>query len=259
MTSLNRFSQSVVFGFAFGVSTWVGITALADSSRVSADGSRVSAGGDGRTKSVNVPDGVVAVVNAEPITRNQLAGEAVKRYGREVLDGLVNRSLILQECERRGLTVGKSEVNAEIQRQAKKFGLGVDQYLGLLQEERDIHPAQYGREIVWPMLALRRLAADQVTVSQEEFNKGYTARYGEAVKCRMIMVADRGTALRLHAEAKADPDSFGELAKQNSDDEMSAPVGGLVPPFRKYSGEPSIEEAVFALEGRRHQRGFEPR
>ena len=193
-------------------------------------------------------DGIVAVVNAEPITHRELANEAVRRHGREVLDGMINRHLILQECEARGSKVTPAEVNAEIKRQAKKFGLPVDQYLGLLRDERGIHPTQYGREIVWPMLALRRLAADRVEVTPEEFQQAFTARYGEAVKCRMIMIADASTADSLHARAVAEPNHFGELAKQFSNDEMSAPVGGLVPPFRRHAGDPTIEDAVFALD-----------
>ena len=38
---------------------------------------------------------VVAVANAEPITRKTLADESVKRYGQGVLDNMVNRQLIM--------------------------------------------------------------------------------------------------------------------------------------------------------------------
>ena len=105
---------------------------------------------------------IVAVVNADPITRQQLAESAVARYGAEVLDTMINQNLILQACKARGMEVTKDEVNAEIKRQAEKFGFSIDQYLGLLQEERNISPQQYSSEVIWPMLALRRLASDQV-------------------------------------------------------------------------------------------------
>ncbi len=191
---------------------------------------------------------VVAVVNADPITRQMLATASLERYGETVLDNvIVNRQLILQACKDRGLEVTQAEVAQEITRLATKFGFSVPDYLGLLQEERDIDPGQYGREIVWPMLALRKLVANQVEPTEEEFNRAYLAQYGEAVKCRMIMVADEQKARQLHQQATTTPAAFGALAKANSEDEVSASVGGLIPPIRRYTGDSRLEEAAFAL------------
>ena len=191
---------------------------------------------------------VVAVANAEPITRKTLADESVKRFGQDVLDNMVNRQLIMQECVNRGVEVTNQEVSDEIRRLAAKFGLSLESYLQLLQEERDITPGQYSREIVWPMLALRRLVSDKVNVSDDEFNRAYVAQFGEAVKCRLIMVAERARALELHGQAKASPEQFANLAKKYSEDEASASVGGLIPPIRRYSGDTRLEDAAFALQ-----------
>ena len=191
---------------------------------------------------------VVAVANAEPITRKTLADEAVKRYGGDVLDNMVNRQLIMQECVNRGVEVTNLEVSDEIRRLAAKFGLSLESYLQLLQEERDITPGQYSREIVWPMLALRALVADKVQVSEDEFNQAYVAQFGEAVKCRLIMVAERARALELNQQAKATPEQFANLAKKFSEDEASASVGGLIPPIRRYSGDTRLESAAFGLQ-----------
>ena len=193
------------------------------------------------------PDNIVAVVNAEPITRKTLADAAVARYGVDVLDNMLNRHLILQECSKTGIEVTAEDVNAEIQHTAEKFDLSLESYLQMLQEERDIAPDQYSREIVWPMLCLRRLVADQVQVTDEEFNRAFLARYGEAVKCRMIMVGNQEKAQSAHAEAVAAPEKFGQLAKRISEDETSASVGGLIPPIRKYTGDSRLEDAAFAL------------
>lgn len=192
-------------------------------------------------------DSVVAVVNADPITRNTLAQESLKRFGTDVLDNMVNRHLILQECNEQGISVSKEEVSAEIRRIAEKFGLTMESYLQLLQDERDITPNQYSREIVWPMLALRRLVADQVQVTPDEANRAFTSQFGEAVKCRLIMVGDRAKAESLHRAAVAQPDQFAQLAKNSSEDETSASVGGLIPPIRRYNGDSRLEEAAFAL------------
>jgi parvulin-like peptidyl-prolyl isomerase len=190
---------------------------------------------------------IVAVVNADPITRKTLADAATERYGSDVLDNMVNRHLILQACASSGIEVSKQQVTDEIQRLASKFGLSMDSYLKLLQEERDIDPNQYSREIIWPMLALRRLVADEVKVSQEEFNRAYMSQFGEAIKCRLIMTSSHGKATQVLAQAKANPASFASLAKQFSEDEASMSVGGLIPPIRRYNGDSRLEEAAFAL------------
>lgn len=191
---------------------------------------------------------VVAVVNADPITRQMLSTATLERYGESVLDNvIINRQLILQACQDRGLEVTETEVTQEISRLATKFGFSVHDYLGLLQEERDIDPGQYGREIVWPMLALRKLVADQVEPTDEEFNRAYLSQYGESIKCRMIMVADKAKAESLHQQVTTNPNSFGELAKAHSEDEVSASVGGLIPPIRKFTGDSRLEDAAFAL------------
>ncbi len=190
----------------------------------------------------------VAVVNGDPIVRKTLADATVARYGREVLDTMINQHLILQACQQQGVEVTNQEVSEEVYRIAKKFNLSLDSYLQLLQKERDISPNEYSSEIVWPMLALRRLVADKVQVTEEEFNKAFISQYGEAVKCRMIMVADRAKADELHRQAVANPAGFGELAKQKSEDEMSMSVGGLIPPIRRYNGDSRLEEAAFALQ-----------
>ena len=204
-------------------------------------------GGHAYAQSQQTSNSFVAVVNAEPITRKALSDACVVRYGVDVMDSMINRHLILQACQQQGIEVTNENVRDEIQRQATTFGLSVDSYLQLFQEERDISPESYSREVVWPMLALRKLVADQVEPSQDEINKAMIAQYGEAVKCRMIMTDNPQKANDIRAQALANPTQFGTLAKSYSNDESSASVGGLIPPIRRYTGDSRIEDAAFAL------------
>ncbi|NND99425.1 MAG: peptidylprolyl isomerase [Pirellulaceae bacterium] len=191
---------------------------------------------------------VVAVVNADPITRKTLTDATLLRYGVDVLDNMINRHLILQACNESGIEVTSEEVREEINRLASKFGLSMESYMQLLQDERDISPDQYSREIVWPMLALRKLVANQVEPSKQEFDRAMLAQFGEAVKCRMIMVPSKETAEQLRTEAIKNPGQFAALAKQHSKDESSASVGGLIPPIRRFTGDSRLEDAAFALD-----------
>src|SRR5438270_7779816 len=53
---------------------------------------------------------VVAVVNNEEIGRQELAQECLTHYGKEVLEEMVNKYLIVQYCQPRNVIVGKQEV-----------------------------------------------------------------------------------------------------------------------------------------------------
>lgn len=191
---------------------------------------------------------IVAVVNADPITRDQLAQEVVRRHGEQILDEMVNRFLIAQACKEKGIQITGEQVQEEVVKTAKKVGLTTEAYLQLLRDERDFTPQQYTKDVVWPMLSLRALVVDQIQVSEEEINRAYVAQYGESVKCRMIMTADKAKVKRLREQALEEPESFGTLAMRHSEDETSASVRGLIPPIRRHTGDPEFEELAFGLE-----------
>ena len=132
---------------------------------------------------------VVARVNFRRITRQDLARECLVRHGEKVLESMVNKRLIVQACRQRGVSVSRDEVREEIERMAKRFGIPVDQWLQMLEHERNITADQYASEIIWPMLALRKLAGSQMAVGREELMVEYETLYGEAVRARLIAVS----------------------------------------------------------------------
>lgn len=190
---------------------------------------------------------LIAVVNGDPIRRNDLARQCLWHYGKEVLEKLVNKQLIIQYCREKGVTVSNEEVKTEISRQAKRFRLATDQWLKMLEKERNINPTQYARDVVWPTLALKKLAADRLTVSGEEIKRAYETAYGEAVKARLIACQSAEKARQVHAKAVAHPDDFGNLAKLHSDDTNSASAKGLIQPIRPHVGDPELERLAFSL------------
>lgn len=191
---------------------------------------------------------VMAVVNGQDIRRDALGTACCERYGNEVLEGLVNKRLIMHFCKNRQIEVTDQEVDAEIERMAKRFKIGKEQWLQMLERERGIHAEQYKRDILWPTLALRKCAADQLTISDEQLQKAYEAQYGPAAKCRLIVVGDRKLAEKLHRELVDKPADFPRLAMQNSIDVNSASIGGLIQPIRHHVGDPAIEREVFAMQ-----------
>ena len=191
---------------------------------------------------------LVAMVNGAEISQGQLAAECLSRHGTAVLETLVNKQIISQACQRQGITVTPQDVDAEIDAMSRRFNVPRDKWIELIQQERGITSAQYAEEIVWPMIALRRLARAGIEPTPEEITKAFDNQFGPAVKARIIVVRSPAEAEKLRAQVLAAPDDFGALARQHSIDVGSASANGWVQPVRRHSGEPQFEAAVFGLE-----------
>lgn len=191
---------------------------------------------------------VVAVIDGQTISREKIADACIKRFGTVVLDNLLNKQLILQACEAKGIKITQADVNNEIDRVASKVNLSTKLFLETLEKERDISPQQYASEIVWPMLALRALAADKINVTPQEVDTIIQSEYGPKVQVRMILVSQAAKAQDLYRQVTSQPEIFRRVAKEHSEDGASASVEGLLPPIRHNSGDDKLEQIAFQLE-----------
>ncbi|MGH7137590.1 MAG: peptidylprolyl isomerase, partial [Pirellulales bacterium] len=190
---------------------------------------------------------VLADVNGEKIERPELARQCLRHFGKDVLESMINKRLISSECQRRNIGVTDAEVKDEMDRMARRFSMPTDQLLSMLREERHITPEQYAKEIIWPTVALRKLANDQLKVSQKDFDEAFDMLYGEAVQTRLIACSTAADAESVRLKALANPDEFGNLAKQYSIDTVSASSKGLIQPIHHHQGDANIERVAFAL------------
>ena len=190
----------------------------------------------------------LARVNGQPIRYEQVADECVARYGREVLDNLIHRKLIEQACAEKNVSVSGAEIAKEAADQAEKFNLPLDTWYQMLLSERKLTRAQYHRDVLWPMLALRKLAGGQVTVSEDDMQQAFERDYGPRVKARMIVIdGNQRQASKIWELAKANPDDFEKIAAEHSADPNSRPLGGIIPPIRRHAGSPQLEKEAFGL------------
>jgi parvulin-like peptidyl-prolyl isomerase len=190
---------------------------------------------------------VVATVNTRRITREDLARDCLRHFGKEVLESMVNKRLIMLECQRRGVKVTRRDVNDEVEEMAARFKIPVDQWLKMLKQERNVSPEQYADDIIWPTIALRKLAGAQLSVSQQEVRHEFETQYGEQIKVLLISSGSREKAEQLRAQAAADPNNFGNLAKNESEDSASAALKGVINPIRRHGSTQEIEDAVFNM------------
>lgn len=181
------------------------------------------------------------------ISHEMLAMECMKRYGDEVLDSIINRAVIQLACENGGVKVTQVDVEQEIVKIARSFNIPVETWLNMLTTERGITPEQYSRDVIWPMLALKKLAGSDVEITDEDMHRAFVHNYGPRVKARMIMVENPRQANTIAIEARQNPDDFARLAMKHSIEPGSRGLGGSVPPIAKYSGNPTIENVAFRL------------
>ena len=117
----------------------------------------------------------------------------------------------------------------------------------MLQQERNIAPDQYRNEHMWINLALRQLASQEIEVTPEQLAKAFESEFGPKVKVRLIAHSNLATITELRKQALANPDEFGALAKEHSEDQASASARGLIPPIGKHVGDASLEAEAFSL------------
>jgi len=190
---------------------------------------------------------LVADVGGEKILEKDLAEECLRQFGAEELKDVIKKYLILAECKRLKIEITQGEINDEVARMAKTFGFTTEEWLDLLDKERGITNEQYMADIIWPILAIKKIGGPRLNVSEAEIQKEFDARFGPAVQARQIVLSSRAKAEQVLAEVQANPEAFASIAKNRSEDPASRPFGGMLQPIRRHTVDPSIEQVVFAL------------
>jgi foldase protein PrsA len=193
------------------------------------------------------PTDPIAVVNGEIITRQQLSDECVARKGQEILETLIARKLIEQALRQKKLEVTAQEIDDEIDSVATNVGhISREAWLRTLEKERGISPIQYARDIIYPALALRKLAKGTFEVTPQDMKDSFEAQYGDKLRCRLIMVDKLATAQQIWEELRKNPGGFEKLAQERSMDSGSRSLGGLLAePITRHAYPQNVSDAAF--------------
>lgn len=190
---------------------------------------------------------IVAVVNGEKISRQQLAQDCLVRFGEQVLENMVYKQLILNACQENRIVITQQDITAEVARMAQRFRITPEAYVQTITQKLGTDVQKYYRDIVWPSLALRRLAASEIQIDESEVKQRMDAKFGPRVQVRMIVLDDQAKAQQIHAAVKSQPDDFGKMAKNHSVDPATASMRGMMRPISLNVFEPEVEQAVFNL------------
>lgn len=222
---------------------------------------------------------VVARVNGTPVYRKSvrevvqgvlLAEDskpdpaAVDRLAHDALDSLISLELLYQESQRRGIKVSDADVDAEIARNQRNFPSAAA-FTALLKA-KGMTAADLRRDTRKTMAVNRLLEGTvlkNVQVSEAQITDFYehnreVFRHPAQIRASHILIhvpenasaavraAARQQAGALLAQLKAGAD-FAQLARQHSQDPVSAAQGGDLGYFAKDEMDGTFEKAAFAL------------
>lgn len=190
---------------------------------------------------------VVAKVNKEVITKDELYQILVEQNGAQVLDSLISKKIIDQEAKKQNISISEDDLNKELDVLKNNYGGEAEfnnalEYYGYNVEDlkKDISMNLKIKKLIEPSITI----TDDEIVQYFEENKD-TFNQEEQVRARHILVETEEKAKEVKVKLDAGGD-FAELAKEYSFD-GSKDIGGELGFFGRGRMVPEFEEAAFSL------------
>lgn len=191
---------------------------------------------------------VVAKINNEVITKEDLYESLVGQYGAQALDSLIAERILKLEIEKQKIVVTDEEVDAKLDQLMNYYGG---------KESFDDFMSYYGYEIndikkdLNANLEIVKLLGDDVQITDEEISAYFEEHKGsmstsDQVKASHILVETEEEANDIKAKITAGED-FATLAGTYSTDPGSKDLGGELGFFGKGLMVPEFEEVAFSL------------
>lgn len=170
----------------------------------------------------------MAVVNGVKISRAEFLERLEQTQGKEVLGDLILRALVDDRFAKSGLTLGEEEVESEVQ-EAKSSAPDEAAWQQMLAAQ-GITETEL-RDFFAFRIKLRKLATKDVDVTDERLAEFFEENremfvQPESVELSEIVVASKEEADKLAQQLAANPDSFGDLARQHSLSPITRDRGG---------------------------------
>ncbi len=201
----------------------------------------------------------IAMVNGNPITRQQMVAALIEAHGVPMLQQLIVLELAKAESARLKLKITADDVDKEFQRALEKIAPPADaqgkpftqadrlQALDMLLQRKGLTMTEF-RLGMERNAHLRKVVEQSVRIDEALLREEYARVYGEKVQVRHIQLGDAsGLAETLNRLARGD--DFASVARALSQNADSAANGGLLPPFAFNDDDidPGLREAAFAL------------
>lgn len=196
----------------------------------------------------SVDEEIVAKVNGEAITKNELYNLMVEQYGTQALDSLIGEKIINAELEKQKIEVSEGDIEAELNK--------IKQYYESDQAFTEAM-AYYGytlddiKKDITMNVQIERLLGPNITIGEEDISSYFEQNktsfdQKEEVRARHILVKTEEQAKEIKEKISAGED-FAQLAKEHSTDEMTKESGGDLGFFGKGKMVKEFEEEAFGL------------
>lgn len=191
---------------------------------------------------------VVARVDGQPVSKDELYELMVQSNGQAALDSLISQKLVELEAKEQNITATDAEVQKELDEVAEYYG-GLDVF------EQSLKTYNLTLEDVKEDLAvqvkLEKLMRLKINVTDKEIQEYFTANkelydVEEQVKASHILVDTEEKAQEIRQKLEAGGD-FAELAKTNSQDTTNKDQGGDLGTISRGQMVEEFEEAAFSL------------
>jgi len=197
---------------------------------------------------ISYPQEIVAVVNGEKISKEELVNWLLETRGKEVLREIISIKLFYQEAKRQKITVSKEEVNQRLEEIKKLQG---EDSFNSWQKSSGISLKILKGNIERELL-INKMAQQKITVTEEEIKKYYQDnpnkfQQPEMVRIRRIIVEDKKEAQDIYKKLTKGED-FAVLAKECSQDIATKSRGGDLGYISPDTLLPQEEERVMILQ-----------
>lgn len=191
---------------------------------------------------------VVASVNGEKITKDELYQLLLDQAGQQGLNLLIAQKIIDLEAKKQKITISEGEIEKALEEYYDYYG-GEDSFTQIMAMS-GTSLAEVKENLI-STLKIKKLLEPRITVTEEEMkaffeeNKEDFAQE-EQVKARHILVATEKEAQEIK-EKLAKGEDFAALAKEFSTDDSTKNNGGQLGFFNRGDMTPEFEKAAFAL------------
>lgn len=206
---------------------------------------------------------IIAVVNGEAVTRDDLVKQLIPSHGLQVLQQQILLIAAQQRANEMGLSVSRKDIAAEHEDALERIATPlVNEAPKLDRQSAEQQLQQFLRSknisrLEWEnrmrrLAYLRKIAraeVDDMQITDKMLQREYNLAYGKRVQVRQLQVSSLAKIRRARSMLAAGK-AFETVVRQLSENPLTASLGGLLPPFtrRDPSVSPLIREAAFELE-----------
>ncbi|GAB1534236.1 MULTISPECIES: peptidyl-prolyl cis-trans isomerase [Brevibacillus] len=173
-----------------------------------------------------------AIVGDKTISNDEYVKALKQKFGKQVLNDMINREVVFQEAKRSGITVDPKQLEQELSQIRDSYGSRTEsEFEAALIKQAGTTVEALKQEISYQIL-LQTLATKDMTIKDEEILNVYNSRsdrYTRPMQVRLgqIVVASQKEAEQVLADLKNGAD-FQTIAKARSIDADTAVNGGDV-------------------------------